>query len=228
MPKLIRSIADAHLRSVGEDGNHIEGYPIIFGQRSVLLPDYNRWKMVYEVIEPGAVTDDLLRSSDIILNLEHNDTWMLGRMVGGEGSMTATIDAMGVKMQTTMPDTVWGKQASIGISRRDYLGMSFCYACNEDEDVTYEEEVLGDKKNLIRHVNHISGLYDFAIVAHPAYPSTSVEARSAIEDAIKRSFPEEFEEGQKLIEEQAERARQEEAMRKIMAADIDRLRKEIY
>lgn len=224
MPKIIRTIKDAHLRSISEDGSGIEGYPIIFGQRSVLLPDYNRWEMVFEVIEPGAVTEDLLRSSDITLNLEHNDSWILGRMVAGDGSMTATIDSTGVKMHTIMPDTVWGKQVSVGVSRRDYRGMSFCYSCHEEEDVTYEEDMEGDKKVLVRHVNRIRGLYDFAIVAHPAYPSTSVEARSAIEAAIKRNFPDE----QTFSEEQSRRAAEEADMRKMMATDLDRLRKEIF
>lgn len=180
MKKLFRNIQDARLRSTGEEGKTLEGYPIVFGQRSVLIPDWEKWKMVYEIIEPGAIDDDLLRNSDIMLNLEHNRNMMLGRMVNGEGSMSASIDKTGVRFSTEVPDTPYGKQALVGVERKDYRGMSFAYSTDEDVNVTYtkEKDENGDEV-LIRHVNKIDGLYDFAIVADPAYPDTSVSQRSA-------------------------------------------------
>ena len=74
----------------------------------------------------------------------------------------------------------------------------------------------------IRHVKRITGLYDVAIVTHPAYQQTSVatrEANDAIEQAIeaqlKREQPQETEEEREAreLEEQAEREREEMAIR---------------
>jgi phage head maturation protease len=74
----------------------------------------------------------------------------------------------------------------------------------------------------IRHVKRIIGLYDVAIVTHPAYQQTSVatrEANDAIEQAIdaqlKREQPQETEEEREAceLEEQAQREREEMAIR---------------
>jgi phage head maturation protease len=74
----------------------------------------------------------------------------------------------------------------------------------------------------IRHVKRITGLYDVAIVTHPAYQQTSVatrEANDAIEQAIeaqlKREQHQETEEEKQAreLEEQAQREREEMAIR---------------
>ena len=61
------------LREVGEGAapsRTIEGYAIVFGRESELLSDY--WDNYREIIENGAVTQELLDSSDIKMTIWHN------------------------------------------------------------------------------------------------------------------------------------------------------------
>jgi HK97 family phage prohead protease len=178
-----------------DDGKTIEGYAIVFNQRSVLITDFNIWKNVLEIITPEAVSDDLLRSSDVICNINHDNNRLLARCVNGSGSLSLTKDKTGVKFSFEVADTPDGHAAYEGVKRGDFSGCSFAYYNDEDEvNVTYSKEVDGNNnETIIRQVNKIDHLCDVSIVLHPAYPQTSVEARS--EDAeflaneIKRALP---------------------------------------
>ena len=56
-----------NLRAVDDEKRTIEGYAIVFNERSLPVLDWNLWKRVTEIISPDAITDDLLRSSDVIV-----------------------------------------------------------------------------------------------------------------------------------------------------------------
>ena len=55
-----------------EESRTVVGTPIVFGVRSVNLTPWSSYREVYEVMEPGCISDQLLRESDVILNLNHN------------------------------------------------------------------------------------------------------------------------------------------------------------
>ena len=168
-PKLKRS-AD------GEETRTIEGYAVVFNTRSQLLPDYNVYRLVQEVIDPAAIDDNLLRSCDIKALLEHNQNRMLARSYNGAGTLTLTKDERGIKYSFDAPETAEGNYALEMVKRGDLFGSSFAYTTDEaiDGSVTYTKE--GD--NLIRTVHKIDKLYDVSIVSDPAYLDTSVTARS--------------------------------------------------
>jgi phage head maturation protease len=127
-----------------------------------------------------------------------------------------------------MPNTNNANDALELMKRGDITGMSFAFEDDwEDTEngVSYERtaETHDGKEVWIRHVKRITGLYDVAIVTHPAYQQTSVatrEANDAIEQAIdaqlKREQPQETEEEreQRELEEQAQREREEMAIRR--------------
>lgn len=168
-PKLKRS-AD------GEETRTIEGYAVVFNTRSQLLPDYNVYRLVQEVIDPAAIDENLLRSCDIKALLEHNQNRMLARSYNGAGTLTLTKDERGIKYSFEAPDTAEGNYALEMVRRGDLFGSSFAYTTDEaiDGSVTYTKE--GD--TLIRTVHKIDKLYDVSIVSDPAYLDTSVTARS--------------------------------------------------
>ena len=168
-PKLKRS-AD------GEETCTIEGYAVVFNTRSQLLPDYNVYRLVQEVIDPAAIDENLLRSCDIKALLEHNQNRMLARSYNGSGTLTLTKDERGIKYSFEAPDTTEGNYALEMVKRGDLFGSSFAYTTDEaiDGSVTYTKE--GD--TLIRTVHKIDKLYDVSIVSDPAYLDTSVTARS--------------------------------------------------
>lgn len=188
---------NANLRAVDDESRTIEGYAIVFNERSKLVEDWNLWKAVIEVISPDAVSEDLLRTSDVIANINHNNGRMLARSRQGEGSLKLEKDEHGVKFSFSAPDTPDGQTAYEGVKRGDFYGCSFCYANDDDEvNVTYTKETDPDSGDdtIIRTVNKIDHLYDVSIVLVPAYDATSVEARGlekeAIEGAIRRALPE--------------------------------------
>ena len=84
------------------------------------------------------------------------------------------------------------------IERGDITGMSFAFEDDwEDSEngVSYEKtnDIEDGKEVWLRHVKKITGLYDVAIVTHPAYEQTTVGLREAsegidkaIEEQLKR------------------------------------------
>ena len=57
------------------------------------------------------------------------------------------------------------------VSRGDITGMSFMFHVKED---TWEHE----NDTLVRHIQKIDKIFDVSAVTIPAYPSTSISARS--------------------------------------------------
>ena len=76
-----------HVRETedGQQSRTIEGKPIVFGVRSVNLTPWSSPREVYEVLEPGCITNELLQRSDVILNLNHSSLVpdVLGRFMNG-------------------------------------------------------------------------------------------------------------------------------------------------
>lgn len=169
-----------------EGSRTLLGRPIVFGERSVLLGDWEHGA-VYEVVERGAVTAELL-DGDIVANINHDDNQILGRSYGGKGSLELTLDDKGVSMRLDAPSTVYGDVAVSGAARGDLRGMSFAFMLNPREDLSYTRE-KDDKGNdvYVRHINRIRKITDVSVVTHPAYPATSVEARG-IEAELAAAF----------------------------------------
>ena len=78
----------------GRESRTIEGYAVVFGRESVLLCDY--WDEYREIIEPGAIDQALLDSSDIKMTLWHNRERLLARRNNGAGTREVGIDPTGV------------------------------------------------------------------------------------------------------------------------------------
>ena len=204
----------------------IEGTPIVFGVRSVNLTPWSDTREVYEVLEPGCITNDLLQRSDVILNLNHSNMVpdVLGRCRDGKGTLSLELRENKIGCRCELPRTNNADDALELMRRGDITGMSFAFTDDyqdSENGVSYErtEERTADGKEVwLRHVKRITGLYDVSIVTHPAYEQTSVgtrEASDAIDNAIdaqlKREQGETPEEKQareeRELEEQAERAR---------------------
>ena len=196
----------------------IQGTPIVFGVRSVNLTPRNAEREVYEVLEPGCITQELLQRSDVILNLNHSThvTDILGRCRGGKGTLQLALQGGNITCRCDIAKTHNADDALELIRRGDINGMSFAFEDDwEDSEngVSYERtaETHDGKEVWLRHVKRITGLYDVAIVTHPAYEQTSVATREQtdrinadIDEQLKREQPQETDE-QREAREQAER-----------------------
>ena len=184
------SLCNLHLRAAGEgeeESRVIEGTAIVFGKRSINLMPGHPTREMYEVIEPSAVTVELLNRSDIVLTYEHNQEAVLGAWVNGKGTLTLKRTDAGVEMSCELGNSSTANDALDRIKRGDVRSMSFGMWVDlyEEGNVQYEklEERSADGKEIwIRHINHIDGLFDVTICHRPAYPDTEVEVRSANED----------------------------------------------
>ena len=199
------------------ESREIEGRPIVFGVRSVNLTPWSSTRKVYEVLEPGCISRELLQKSDVVLNLNHNSDVVnvLGRYRNNPDKDTLSLELRGdgIDCRCDLPKTNNANDTLELIRRGDITGMSFAFADDyEDTEngVSYERtnDVEDGKEVWLRHVKKITGLYDVSIVTHPAYEQTSVGTREAseaidkaIEEQLKREQPQETEEEKKAREQ---------------------------
>ena len=188
----------------GQQSREVNGRAIVFGVRSVNLTPWSSTRVVYEVLEPGCLTQELINRSDVIYNLNHNSSVLnvLGRFRNSEkDTLKLELRADGVYNSCELPQTTAANDALELIKRGDINGQSFAFEDDwEDTEngVSYERtnETIDGKEVWIRHVKKIIGLYDVSIVTHPAYEQTSVATREnseaidkAIEAQLKREDP---------------------------------------
>lgn len=218
----------------GQQSREVNGRAIVFGVRSVNLTPWSSTRVVYEVLEPGCLTQELINRSDVIYNLNHNSSVLnvLGRFRNSEkDTLKLELRADGVYNSCELPQTTAANDALELIKRGDINGQSFAFEDDwEDTEngVSYERtnETIDGKEVWIRHVKKIIGLYDVSIVTHPAYEQTSVTTREnseaidkAIEEQLKRECgggdkgKKENECGGETDEEKAKREAEEAAKR---------------
>jgi hypothetical protein len=180
----------------------IAGRPIVFGVRSNNLTPWSDYREVYEVLEPGCISTEVMQKSDIVLNTNHrNDvSCILGRYRNSDkDTLKLELRADGVDCDCDLPNTTTADDTLELIKRGDIDGMSFAFEDDwEDSEngVSYErmrDEETGKKEIWVRHVKRITALYDVSVVTHPAYEQTTVGVREqgdrineAIEAQLKR------------------------------------------
>lgn len=212
------------------ESREIEGRPIVFGVRSVNLTPWSSTRKVYEVLEPGCISRELLQKSDVVLNLNHNSDVVnvLGRYRNNPERDTLKLEMRGdgIDCRCELPKTNNANDTLELIKRGDITGMSFAFSDDyEDTEngVSYERtnDVEDGKEVWLRHVKRINGLYDVSIVTHPAYEQTSVATREqseaidkAIEEQLKRECGDDEAKKKAEEEEAAKRAAEEEAKKK--------------
>ena len=160
--------------NTSDDNRHIEGYAIVFNSLSNDLGGFR------EIIEQGAITDELINNSDIVCLMNHDiKKGLLARSYHGRGSLKLDIDEHGLHYSFEAPKTALGDEVLEGIRRGDIAKCSFAFVCGED-NWTKDE-----KGEYIRHVKKIKNLYDVSLVYHPAYEETEVKADTRGLDELK-------------------------------------------
>lgn len=176
--------SELHVREgEGESGRKITGYAILFGIPSVPLWTDEDGNDAREVIDPGAVTRELLDGSDIKFTMFHDRQLILARSNKGNGTLSYGIDQKGVYFEFEAPATEDGNKALELVRRGDLAGCSFAFSTYYYDPVYVSE--TRSRENGVTHilytVRQITGIYDFTLAADPAYPDTSVEARELAE-----------------------------------------------
>lgn len=158
----------SYASDVSAEGNEITGNPAVCGVRTRMY-DY------IEIIEPGALTEADI--SDVLLTVNHNLSDIpLARSKGGQPgeTMQLTVDNYNCRItaQLDVENSPQARALHSAVARGDITGMSFMFHVKED---SWERE----NDVLIRHIQKIDKIIDVSAVTIPAYPSTSISARSA-------------------------------------------------
>jgi HK97 family phage prohead protease len=226
----------------GQPSRTVVGHPIVYGVRSVNLTPWSDTRVVFEILEPGCITQDVFDRSDVIYNNNHSTRIedMIGRCYKGKGTLSIKPGERNVEISCDYPNTTVGNDTLEQIRLGNVFGMSFAFRDDwEDTEngVSYERtnETIDGKEVWLRHVKRIIELYDVANVTHPAYEQTDVATREqseainkAIDEQLKRECgggdddeakkkAEEEEAAKRAAEEEAKKKAEEEARKKAEA-----------
>lgn len=160
-----RRIFKAEIRADEGEGE-IVGLAAVFNQESEDLGGFR------EVIEPGAFSDVL--GDDVRALFNHDVNYVLGRNRSDTLALSETKKGLETRIQP--PDTQWARDLIVSMKRGDVDQMSFSFLVGDD---TWEKGTDGIVR---RTVKKFSRLFDVAVVTFPAYPQTSVQARSRVEE----------------------------------------------
>lgn len=148
----------------------IEGYPIVFNERTA-IGDY-----FFEEIDPHALDEADL--SDVKFMVNHNDGMIpLARHRRGKRStMDIAIDERGMRIQTTLDveNNSTARKLCSAVQRGDIEDMSFAFGIM----VSGEDWRDLDKDMPTRRITKISKVCEVSAVNDGAYPQTSINARS--------------------------------------------------
>ena len=200
----------------GQPSRTVVGRPIMFGVRSVNLTPWSDTRVVYEILEPGCITQELINRSDVVYNNNHSNDIanMIGRCRNGKGTLTLALREQYVESECDYPNTTVANDTLEQIRLGNVYGMSFAFEDDwqdTENGVSYERtnETVDGKEVWLRHVKKIVALYDVANVTHPAYEQTSVGTREqsdrineAIDAQLKRECGDD-DEAKKKAEEEA-------------------------
>lgn len=143
-----------------DDGRKVVGYPIRFNELSQDLGGFR------ERILPTAIQF----SDDVRADFNHSPDYILGRR--SAGTLTLSVDGIGVRMEADAPQTSWANDLLESIRRGDINQGSFAFRVLPGGQQISDEngqQIRTLSKILVRRVS---------VVSDPAYTGTSVQVRS--------------------------------------------------
>ena len=146
----------------------VSGYAIRFMEESVDLGGF------IERIHPEAISIDQIRNSDIFALFNHEDGMVLGRT--GAGTLKLDLREDGLYYEISVPNTVAGNELLEHITRGEMYGTSFAFSLPSDG--SGEVWSKGEDGNIYRDITNIEFIWEISPVFTPAYPTTTVSARS--------------------------------------------------
>lgn len=159
-----------------KESRTITGRAIVFESWSKNLGGF------YEIIHRGAITQELIDKSDIIMNINHDDEKMVARSRQGKGTLSVSLRDDGVYFSFEAPTTSRGDELLYNIRNGNIFECSFAFTIPDD---LHSERWYVDSDNVYRReVNVIDGLYDMSLVIHGAYGDTNCYTRCADNEVL--------------------------------------------
>ncbi|MBD3950032.1 HK97 family phage prohead protease [Tuanshanicoccus lijuaniae] len=123
-----------------------------------------------EVIKRGALDGAELSDTRLLYNHDLNKV----PLARTPRTLQLSLSSVGLEMTATLPNTEEAKSVYTAVKRGDLTGMSFAFKVPQNGD-SY------DRATNTRTIHKIEKVYEISVVPFPAYPETSVEARSAMQ-----------------------------------------------
>lgn len=132
-----------------------------------------------EVIKPGAFKRTLQEGADVRALFNHDPNFVLGRTKDGgkSGTLTLAEDNTGLKFEIDMPDTQAARDLMTLVDRGDVDQCSFAFTVRE-QNWNAQTDADGNTTEIRELIDLDLDNGDCSVVVYPAYPTTSVEARS--------------------------------------------------
>ena len=175
MDDIERRFTDVKELRSSEDGNIVEGYPIVYDQET----DIGWFR---EKIARGAATN-ALKSSDEFVLFNHDPNFPLARR--SNGTLEVTEDDHGVKIRADLSKSARGREVHEMVKNGLINKMSFAFS-TEKESWEYSHD---KNKSDLRIVEEFRELFDYSPVTYPAYKQTELQARSAKDVFDSRKSP---------------------------------------
>ena len=174
-----------------ENGRTIQGRAIVFESLSNDLGGFK------EIIKRGAISQELVDSSDVFARTNHSDDYILARCNKGKGSLQLELREDGLYYSFEAPNTEKGNELVEHIRRGEISQSSFAFMVAQEPDAERWTKIDGVT---VREIYKIAYLGDVAPVFTPAYSETSVSLRAL--DKAKEMNEEPKEEPKKEDEEE--------------------------
>lgn len=150
----------------------LAGCPIVYEQPTTI---HDQAGAYIEIIKRGAL--DGADLSDVRLLYNHDLAKI--PLARTPKTMELKTSTAGLEMVATLPDTNEAKAVYEAVKRGDLDGMSFAFTVPEGGDHY-------DPTTNTRTIYKIAKVYECSVVPYPAYPQTSIEARSARAESLKQ------------------------------------------
>ena len=146
----------------------LTGMPIVFDTATVIhdpfIGDYT------EIIERSALDGVDLTDTRLLYNHDLQRV----PLARAPKTMSLTVTDKGVEMRAVLANTEDAKAVYTAVERGDLDGMSFGFKVPDGGDTF-------DRNTNTRTIHKIEKIYEVSVVAFPAYSTTSVEARAAMQ-----------------------------------------------
>jgi HK97 family phage prohead protease len=161
------TVRNVETRQEDDGVMRLSGYAAVFNDPSVPLPFSER-------IAPGAFRKTLSETPDVRLLINHEGL-PLARTKNE--TLTLSEDEVGLRFDAELPDTSEARDLYTLIQRGDVDQMSFAFR------VIRQKWNSDRSERTLTEVSLADG--DVSVVTYPAYPTTTVEAREHLQNAVR-------------------------------------------
>jgi len=167
----MKEIRIAEIRAeapAGADSLIIAGRPIVYDEPTAINTPAGAYT---EIIRRGALDGADLSDVRLLYNHDMNKV----PLARTPKTMRLTKGPAGLELAAELPDTAEAKSVHTAVSRGDLSGMSFAFKVPKGGE-------RWNRETRTREILKIEKVYEISVVPFPAYPQTSVEARSMVQE----------------------------------------------